>query len=143
MVLDLGDAGLEHRDGALLLVDLVVEVAVEGLGDLRELGVPADLVLRRAADDEQGARLVDEDRVDLVDDGEGVAALDAVLDRAGHVVAQVVEAELVVGAVGDVAGVGHAPLVGTHRRQDHAGGQPEEVVDAAIHSAWSTWPGSR
>ena len=131
VVLDLGDAGLEHRDGALLLVDLVVGVAVEGLGDLGELGVPADLVLRRAADDERGARLVDEDRVDLVDDGEGVAALDAVLDGAGHVVAQVVEAELVVRAVGDVAGVGHAPLVGTHRRQDHAGGQPEEVVDAA------------
>ena len=63
--------------------------------------------------------------------GEAVAALDALLDGAGHVVAEVVEAELVVGAVGDVAGVGHAPLVGAHLGQDHADGEPEEVVDAA------------
>ena len=39
-----------------------------------------------------------------------VAALDAVLDVELHVVAQVVEAELVVGAVGDVGGVGVAAL---------------------------------
>ena len=131
VVLDPGDARLEHRDGALLLVDLVVDVAGEVLGDLGELGVPADLVLGRAADDERGAGLVDQDRVDLVDDGEDVAALHAVLDRAGHVVAEVVEAELVVGAVGDVAVVGDAALVGAHRRQDHAGGEAQEVVDAA------------
>ncbi len=133
VVLDLGDAGLEHRDGALLLVDLVVGVAGHRARDLGELGVPADLVLRGTADDQRRARLVDEDRVDLVDDGEVVAALHALLDRAGHVVAQVVEAELVVGAVGDVAGVGLAALVGAHLRQDHPDRQAEEVVDAAHH----------
>ena len=101
------------------------------LRDLGELGVPLHLVLGRAADDQRGPGLVDEDRVDLVDDGEVVAALHALLDRVGHVVAQVVEAELVVGAVGDVAGVGLATLGGAHRRQDHADGQAEEVVDAA------------
>ena len=133
VVLDLGDAGLEHRDGALLLVDLVVGVAGHRVRDLGELGVPADLVLRGTADDERRARLVDEDRVDLVDDGEVVAALHALLDGAGHVVAEVVEAELVVGAVGDVAAVGLAALVGAHLRQDHADRQAEEVVDAAHH----------
>src|SRR3712207_6901915 len=46
----------------------------------------------------------DEDRVDLVDDGVEVPALDQVGLAPGHVVAQVVEAELVVGAVRDVAG---------------------------------------
>ena len=49
----------------------------------------------------------------------------------GHVVAQVVEAELVVGAVGDVGAVGVAALVRRHARQDHADAQAEEVVDAA------------
>ena len=49
----------------------------------------------------------------------------------GHVVAQVVEAELVVGRVGDVGVVGDATLVGTHLRQDHADGQAEELVDPA------------
>ena len=59
------------------------------------------------------------------------AALDALLDGAGHVVAEVVEAELVVGAVGDVARVGDPPLVGPHLGKDHADGEPEEVVHAA------------
>ena len=99
--------------------------------ELGELAVPADLVLGGAADDQRGARLVDEDRVDLVDDREVVAALDALLQRARHVVAEVVEAELVVRAVGDVAAVGLAALVRLHRRQDHAGGEAEEVVDTA------------
>ena len=82
-------------------------------------------------DDQRGAGLVDQDRVDLVDDGEVVAALHHVLDRVRHVVAQVVEAELVVGAVGDVGGVGGAPLVGGHLRQDHADVQAQEAVHAA------------
>ena len=82
-------------------------------------------------DDQRGAGLVDQNRVDLVDDGEVVAALDAVLERVGHVVAQVVEAELVVGAVGDVGGVGDAALVGGHLRQDHADVQTQEAVHPA------------
>jgi hypothetical protein len=50
---------------------------------------------RRAGDDQRRARLVDEDRVDFVDDAELVVALDLVLLARGHaVVAQVVEAEL-------------------------------------------------
>ena len=48
-----------------------------------------------------------------------------------HVVAQVVEAELVVGAVGDVGGVGHPALVRGHLRQDHADLEAEEAVHAA------------
>ena len=67
------------------------------------------LVARRlalAADDEGRAGLVDEDGVDLVDDRVMQIAL-GVLERAElHVVAQVVEAELVVLSVGDVGEVG-------------------------------------
>ena len=62
--------------------------------------------LALAADDERRARLVDEDRVDLVDDGVVERALRVVERRELHVVAQVVEAELVVLAVGDVGAVG-------------------------------------
>jgi len=57
------------------------------------------------------ARLVDQDGIDLVDDREDVAALDHVLHAILHVVAQIVEAELVVGAVGDVAVVGLLALL--------------------------------
>ena len=62
---------------------------------------------------------------------EVVAALHHLLDRVRHVVAQVVEAELVVGAVGDVGGVGGAALVGGHLRQDDADLEAEEAVHAA------------
>ena len=58
-----------------------------------------------AADDQRGSRFVDEHGVDLVDDGEVVLALDQLLWALGHVVAQVVEAEFVVGAVRDVGAV--------------------------------------
>ena len=48
-----------------------------------------------------------------------------------HVVAQVVEAVLVVGAVGDVAGIGGVALVVVEAVDDDAGRQAEEAVDAA------------
>src|SRR6202167_4284785 len=52
--------------------------------------------------DERGAGFVDQDGVHFVDDGVVVAALHAVFDAKLHVVPQIIEAELVVGAVGDV-----------------------------------------
>jgi len=48
-----------------------------------------------------------------------------------HVVAQIVEAQLVVGGVGHVAIVGGAALVVVETVGDDAGRQPEEAVDAA------------
>src|SRR5580658_3648972 len=94
-VLNLGDSGLKDADGPLLLVDLVVAFAVfaapEPGHDLRELAVPDAVLVGRAADDQRGSRLVDQDRVDLVDYGEVVAALYALFLAPGHVVPEVVE----------------------------------------------------
>ena len=91
--------------------------------------VEVGAVVERAGDDQRRARLVDQDRVDLVDDRVDVAALDHVLQPVLHVVAQIVEAELVVGAVGDVAGVGRLALVVVEAVHDDADGQAEEAVD--------------
>ena len=99
--------------------------------DARELAVGVGGRLRRAADDERRARLVDEDGVDLVDDAVGVAALHHVLAAHGHVVAQVVEAELGVGAVGDVGVVLRAALLRRHVGLDDADLEAEEAVDLA------------
>ncbi len=136
VVLDLLDAALEHADGALLLVDLVVAAAalelaaLEAGDDPGELGVPLRRLVGRAGDDQRRTGLVDEDGVDLVDDREVVLTLHELLGRPRHVVAQVVEAELVVGAVGDVLGVLGAALLGRHRREDAAGLEAEEAVHA-------------
>ena len=147
--LGLGHAGFGQRDGLVLLVDEVVARLLElftvfGLdvalrdGARRELGdYPVDLVvevgrlLRGPRDDERRPRLVDEDAVDFVDDRVVVTALHVVREVELHVVAQVVEAELVVGAVGDVARVGDLAFLVVEVVLDHADRHPEEAVDTA------------
>ena len=110
--LHLLDALLGRGDGLVLEVDEVVAALFLALGPLlqarhepgeREVQVRGLLGL--AADDQRRARLVDEDVVDLVDDRVALLALDPLVELDDHVVAQVVEAEFVVGAVGDVGGV--------------------------------------
>ena len=58
-------------------------------------------------------------------------ALHAILDAELHVVAQVVEAEFVVGAVGDVGAVGVLALLVVQVVHDHAHAQAQELVEAA------------
>ncbi len=129
------DALLADGDSALLLVGLVVTLALfaalQSSDQRREVGVPLQVELDRTADDQRRARLVDQDRVDLVDHGEVVAALNQFFGAQRHVVAQVVEAELVVGSVGDVGGVGDPPLGRRHLRQDDADVEAEEAVHPA------------
>ena len=93
--LDLLDRGLRGRDGLELLVVEVVRagelglvlalrglarrgLALEVLDDARELVVRRRGGLGLAGDDQRRARLVDQDRVDLVHDRVRVAALDDV-----------------------------------------------------------------
>ena len=147
-LLRLADPGLGRGDGLVLLVVLVVVRGLGGVARLAErlqlrLHLLADHLLRQpregvvgvgrllgtAGDDQRRPRLVDQDVVDLVDDRERVLALDALLQRVGHVVAQVVEAELRVGAVGDVARVHLAALGRAHLGLDDADRDAEHVVD--------------
>ncbi len=130
LVFDEGDPDFVHADGLLLDIDLVVHVLLHQRGQSGELDVPLARRVCGAGDDQRGAGLVDEDRVDLVDDAEGVAALYLLVEGVGHVVAQVVEAELIVGAVGDIGVVGALARLRRHRRQDHVGLQAEESVHA-------------
>ncbi len=131
LVLDELHALFVHADGALAQVDLVVGVLLHQRCQPGELEVPVRRAVGGAGDDQRGAGLVDQDRVDLVDDRVGVPALHQVVERVRHVVAQVVEAELVVGPVGDVGVVGDAPLVGRHLRQDDPDLQAQEAVHPA------------
>ena len=84
------------------------------------------------ADDQRCTGIVNQHRVDLVDDGVVVFALHQFFGVACHVVTQVVETELVVGAVGDVAVVGAATCgrVGLVL-VDAVDGEAEELVHRA------------
>ena len=81
----------------------------EGLVLLEELVVALG---HGTGDDERRARIVDQHGVHLVDDGVVVLALHEVGGLHRHVVAQVVEAELVVRAEGDVGLIGAAACFG-------------------------------
>ena len=97
---------------------------------LREL-----LVVRvhgRAADDERRARLINQDRIHFVHDGEIMAALDLLLLVPRHaVVAQIIKTKLGVRAVRDVAGILRAAAARVLAVQDAADGQAEKFVDRA------------
>ena len=108
VVLDLLDAGLEDADGALLLVDLVVAVAA------------SQRALRRAWRTRRttwsawsaGPEMISGVRASSMRIESTSSTMAKLWPRwtsssggPGHVVAQVVEAELVVRAVGDVRGV--------------------------------------
>ena len=85
----------------------------------------------RTGDDQRRTGLVDEDGVHLVDDGVEELALHARLGVVDHVVAQVVEAVLVVGAVGDVGPVGGPFFIGRLLGDDDPRGQTQEAIEAA------------
>ncbi len=125
-ILSMPASVMRHR--ALFLVDLVIglverrHVAVDGV-------VEVGSVVERAGNNERRARFVDQDRVDFVDDGVGMPALHHLRQLVLHIVAQIVEAELVIGAVGDVAGIGGAPLVVVETVDDDADREAEKFVN--------------
>ena len=129
-LLDPRHAVLGERDGAHLLVDGVVLFGLEARDDAVDDVIGIGRLFRRARNNQRRARLVDQNRVDFVHDREVVLALNVVLDVELHVVAQVVEAELVVLAVGDVGAVGDLALLVGHAVNDDADRQTEEIVDA-------------
>ena len=88
-------------------------------------------ILPPAGDNEGGSGLVNQDGVHLVHDGKGMAPLDKLGLVDGHVVAQVVEAQLIVGAVGDVGCVGLPPLGALHAGDNQAHRQAHVPVDLA------------
>ncbi len=86
----------------------------------------------RAADDQRRARFVDEDRVHFVNDGEIVAALDLLFFARGHaVVAEIIEAELGVGPVSDVAIVLLASNIGRLVVKNATDAEADELIDGA------------
>ena len=120
--------------GGVLLARLLAldHFAAHQLGDdAVDLVVLVGGFFARAGNDERRARFVDQDGVHFVDDGEVMAALHAVLDAELHVVAQIVEAELVVGAVGDVAAVALLALLVVQIVHDDADRHAQALVDAA------------
>ncbi len=127
----LGHAFFGQRRGAMFFVERVIDVQNQLRNDFVDAVILVGGFFGRAGNDQRRARFVDQDRVDFVDDGEVVAALHALGQVVLHVVAQVVETEFVVGAEGDVRGVGGAALHVVQVVHDHADGQAQHFIDRA------------
>jgi len=120
-LLQLCDALFGKIGAARLLVYHEILITLELGYQFVDLVILVCRLFRRAGDDERGSRLVNEDAVDFIDDCIVELALDAILKVIVHVVAQIVETELVVRAVRYVAGVSMLP------------GDIIEVVDYDTH----------
>ena len=87
-----------------------LQLSCEQVADLIELrGLPG---LTR--NDERCPRLIDQDRVDLVDDAVVQAAEHLLVFVDRHIISEVIEAELIVCDIGDVTAVGGLPLLRLH-----------------------------
>ena len=108
-----------------------VLAALKATHGTREVLVGTGGLSASARDDQRGAGLIDQDGVNLVDDGVVVTALHALLGTGDHVVAQVIETELGVGAVGDVCLVGRTLELERHVVLEQTDGHAQVLVDAA------------
>ena len=106
----------------LLVVELLDPQTAQAFDELVRLEIHVTGLLAGAGNDQRGAHLVDQDAVHLVDDGEMMASLQQVALVDGHIVAQVVEPELVVGSVGDVRLVRDLLLLVRHVVRDEPDG---------------------
>ncbi len=107
----MGHAFFGDEDRAGLFVDGEVLILFQLLGHLVQGVVELGGFLGGAGNDQGRPGLVHEDGVHFVDDGIVEVPLDVFIQGKLHVVPQIVEPELVVGAVGNVSGVGLAALV--------------------------------
>ena len=134
---------LGEGDGLVLVVLGVVagnfhfavraELALLQAARHKLVGVGVELrgLFAPAGDDQRRARLVHEDGVHLVHDGEFQPALHQVFLVGDHVVAQVIKAEFIVGAVSNVRAIGGLALRGLHVVHDEPDAQAQEAVHLA------------
>ena len=108
---------------------LLIRLPSEAGGELVQAVIQLDVVVGLTGDDERRARLVDQDRVDFIDDRVLKCALHAFARCEHHVVAQVIEAELVVRAVRDVGGVRRLLFGVRQLRQVDTDGQAEKTIN--------------
>ena len=128
-LLDLRHGAICRRDRLLLLVDLVVRTLLERRDGMCHLDIDVRRLLAGAGDDERRARLIDEDGVHLIDDGIVERALHHLALVDDHVVAQVVETELIVRAERHVAAVGELAFGEIHVVGDEPDGEAEEAIE--------------
>ena len=139
-----------ERNRAIRFPDQIVARSLKAARQFKGLCIDVGLLLDRRflRQDQRRAGFVDQDAISLIDDGVMQAAQHDALGRlvstgdAVHLeaqvaapraerdhVAQIVESDFLVGAVGDVAGIGGSAFVRLHALHDAADRQAEKAVE--------------
>ena len=131
MVFNFIDARFENTDGAFFLVYLVIFIFFKNVFcDAREFTVPTvRFTCSWSRDNKGGTRLVNQDRIDLINNGKVMPALYLLVNGPSHIVTQVIEAKLVIRTVGNIGFILFTALVRVHRRENHARFHTKEPVD--------------
>ena len=131
MVFNFIDARFENTDGAFFLVYLVIFIFFKNVFcDAREFTVPTvRFTCSWSRDNKRGTRLVNQDRIDLINNGKVMPALYLLVNGPCHIVTQIIEAKLVIRTVGNIGFILFTALVRVHRRENHARFHTKEPVD--------------
>ena len=118
-----------------ILIQLIVHFhhggGSQSLGEFVHNRIQLCGLIPSAGNDQRGSCLIDQDGVHLIHDGKIVSALYLVLFINDHVITQVIKAQLIVGAVCNVAVVCFPALVIVQPVQDAANGQPHKTMHLA------------
>ena len=123
------DPLVRQEDRFRLHVDRVIVFLFQRTDERIRACVEFCRFLSRSRDDERSTRLIDEDRVDFIDDRVVELALNTVFFIKDHVVTEVVESELVVRRVRDITVVGRLFLDTVHVRHVEADRETECEVE--------------
>ena len=131
MALGLVDALLGQGNGLFLFLNGVVLLIFEAGHKTVGLFVQIGGFVPLTGDNQRRAGLVNQDGVHLVHNGKGVAPLHHIAFTDDHIIPQVVKAHFVVGAVGNVAGIGGPALGVIHIMHDNAYGHAHKAEDVS------------
>ncbi len=93
-----------ERNRTILLADLVI-LRQQLLHNLRHAKIPFGIFVRWAGNDQRRAGFINQDIVNLINDGITIVTLHSGPPGIGQIIAQVVKAKFVVRAVGDIGQV--------------------------------------
>ena len=115
----------------MFFIDGVIDVLNQLRNNLVDLGVFVGGLFRGPGNNQGRARFVDKDGVHFIDDGEVMAALDAIGEVIFHVVAKIVEAKFVVRTVSNVGVIRRTALSIIQIVHDHANAQAQRAIQRA------------
>ncbi len=125
------DAFFGKRRGPVFFLDDVIDILNQFWNDFVDAVILVGGLFGGAGNDQRSAGLVDQDGVHFVHDSEVMATLHTVHEIEFHVVAEVIESEFVVRAVGDIRAIGRAPLDVAQIVHDHADGHAQRTINRA------------